>query len=106
LLNEAAFHGDETFPEKISTIDGFHAKAMWALLNRREYWRAATALLHADSVGGRYWRKRSDLPRVPPHVDQEDIQQLAADISQYFFRSEGRGRNCMVEPYRRIEAHW
>ncbi len=103
-VNEAAFHEDETFPEEISAIDGHHAKAMWAHLNRHEYWRGAAALLHADSVGGRYWRKRNDLPRTPPHVDGGDIQQLADGISNYFFKAEGRGRNCMVEPYRKVEA--
>jgi len=32
LRNEAAFYEDGAFPEEISTIDGYHAKAMWAFL--------------------------------------------------------------------------
>jgi hypothetical protein len=102
LRNEAAFYEDETFPEAISAIDGYHAKAMWAFLHRPEYWKGASALLHADTVAGRYWKKRNDLPSVPPHVDEEDIERLANAISHYFNTTEGRGRNCKVEPYRKV----
>jgi hypothetical protein len=94
LRNEAAFYEDETFPEEISTIDGLHAKAMWAFLHKPEYWKGASALLHADTVAGRSWKKRNDLPHVPPNVDEEDIQQLEKAISHYFNKTEGRGRNC------------
>ncbi len=102
LRNEAAFYEDETFPEAISTIDGLHAKTMWAFLHKPEYWKGASALLHADTVAGRSWKKRNDLPNVPPHVDEEDIQQLEKAISHYFNKTEGRGRNCKVEPYRKV----
>jgi len=37
-------------------------------------------------------------------VDEEDIDQLAKAISHYFNKSEGRGRNCKVEPYRKVET--
>ena len=104
LRNEADFYGDASFPEEISAIDGYHAKAMWAFLHKPAYWKGASAILHADNVSGRFWRKRSDLPSVPPHVDEEDIKQLAKSISHYFNKTEGRGRNCKVEPYRKVET--
>jgi len=104
LLNEAGFYQDESFAESISTIDGHHAKAMWAHLHKAEYWKGASALLHADTVAGRSWKKRNDLPKVPPHVDRDDINQLAKAISHFFHKTEGRGRNCKVEPYRKVET--
>ena len=104
LLNEAEFYGDTSFPEEISAIDGYHAKAMWAFLHKPAYWKGASAILHADNVSGRFWKKRNDLPGVPPHVDEEDIQELAQGISHYFNKAEGRGRNCKVEPYRKVET--
>ncbi len=104
LCNEALFDGDETFAEELSTIDGYHAKTMWAFLGKPTYWKGASALLHADNVSGRYWKKRNDLPHVPPHVDDEDILQLEKAISGYFNKREGRGRNCKVEPYRKVET--
>lgn len=104
LLNEAAFYEDESFPEAISAIDGYHAKAMWAFLHKPEYWKGASALLHADTIAGRFWKKHNDLPMVQPHVDEEDIHELEQAISRYFYKSEGRGRNCKVEPYRKMET--
>ena len=38
LLDEAIFHENGTFPEEISAIDGFHAKAMmsgWVVMVSR-----------------------------------------------------------------------
>lgn len=104
LLNEAIFHKDETFPEAISAVDGYHGKAMWAFLEKPEFWRGASALLHAGTVSSHFWKKRNDLPSVPPHVDDDDIQQLARAISRYFNKTEGRGRNCKVEPYRKVDT--
>jgi hypothetical protein len=46
--------------------------------------------LHADNVSVSYWKKRNDLPKSPPHVEDEDIAALATAIS-VLFRKEGRG---------------
>lgn len=101
LVDEAGFHQDDEFIEAIAAIDGFHAKAMWAFLEAPTYWRGATMFLHADNVSPSYWKKRNDLPSVPPQVGNKDINALAEAISKYFFKKEGRGKNCIVEPYRR-----
>lgn len=101
LIDEAGFHEDEDFVESIAAIDGFHAKVMWAFLEKPTYWRGATMFLHADNVSASYWKKRNDLPKVSPHVEEGDIKTLAMAISEYFYHKEGRGKNCKVEPYRR-----
>ncbi len=101
LIDEADFHQDEGFIESISEIDGFHAKVMWAFLEKKNYWKGATMFLHADNVSSSYWKKRNDLPSVPPHVEDDDIKALAKAISDYFHTTQGRDRNCKVEPYRR-----
>lgn len=106
LIDEASFHGDDGFIKAISEIDGFHAKVMWAFLEKRSYWQGATMFLHADNVGGSFWKKRNDLPKVPPHVEDNDIKQLEKAISDFFHKSEGRGRNCKVEPYRRYNNEY
>jgi hypothetical protein len=104
LCNEAMFRDDEAFLETISAIDGYHAKSMWAFLHKPEFWRGASALVHAGTVSAHYWKKRNDLPNVPPRVADNDIKQLAKAISGYFYKTEGRGRNCKVEPYRKIDT--
>lgn len=101
LVDEAAFHNDDDFIKTISAIDGFHAKVMWAFLEKRSYWQGATMFLHADNVSGSFWKKRNDFPKVSPHFEDNDIKQLEKAISDFFHKSEGRGRNCKVEPYRR-----
>lgn len=101
LIDEASFHNDETFVEAIAAIEGFHAKAMWAYLEKYSYWHGANRFLHADNVSPSFWKKRSDLPKTPPHVEDDDINALAGAISDFFYLKEGRGKNCKVEPYRR-----
>jgi hypothetical protein len=106
LVDEAGFHQDESFVAEIAAIEGFHAKAMWAFLNKPKYWRGAAMFLHADNVSPSYWKKRNDLPSLPPQVDDDDIEALAKSISRYFFHKEGRGKNCIVEPYRRNQKEY
>ena len=105
LVDEANFHDDESFVHELAAIDGFHAKVMWAFLEKPTYWRGATMFLHADNVSASYWKKRNDLPALSPHVDEADIAALEAAISELFIR-EGRGKNCKVEPYRRYEREY
>ncbi|MGZ4068376.1 MAG: hypothetical protein ACXVPE_16775 [Bacteroidia bacterium] len=101
LIDEAVFHEDDAFVESIAAIDGLHAKVMWAFLEKRRFWQGATLFLHADNVSSSYWKKRNDFPLVPPDVEGGAIQALANSISAFFHKTEGRGRNCTVEPYRR-----
>jgi hypothetical protein len=106
LVDEAVFHGDDAFIDEIAAIDGFHAKAMWAFLHKPIYWRGAAMFLHADNVSPSYWKKRNDLPKLPPQVANDDIHALEKAISAYFFHKEGRGKNCTVEPYRRNQKEY
>jgi hypothetical protein len=103
LIDESdyPFHEEDTFVESISVIDGFHAKVMWAFLEKHHLWQGAREFLHADNVSGSNWKKRNDFPRVPPDVEENAIKALADSIRAYFHKTEGRGRNCKVEPYRR-----
>ncbi|GAW87343.1 conserved hypothetical protein [Bathymodiolus platifrons methanotrophic gill symbiont] len=101
LIDEAHFYNDETFVEHVAEFEGFHAKVMWAFLEKHTYWVGATMFLHADNVSSSYWKRRNDLPNVPPNVDESAIKALADEISAFFHKNEGRGRNCQVEPYRR-----
>ncbi len=78
---------------------------MWAFLEKSAYWRGATMFLHADNVSASYWKKRNDLPKLQPHVDEADTEALAAAIRELFIR-EGRGKNCKVEPYRRHQREY
>lgn len=106
LTDEANFHGDENFPEAIAKIDGFHGKIMWAFLEHPKFWAGATLFLHSDNISDSLWKKRNDLPQLPPNVEPEHTDRLEQAISNYFYKKEGRGRNCKVEVFRRYEKEY
>ena len=107
LTDEANFHQDQAFPRG-------HCK------NRRVSWeshvglsgtsqvlgRCATLFLHSDNISDSLWKKRNDLPHLTPHVETEYTEQLEQAISKYFYKKEGRGRNCKVEVFRRHEKEY
>ena len=59
---------------------------------------------HADTLS--WWRKRKGIPQVEASVHEDGRRELASRIGQYFHRTEGRGKNCVVEAYRRGELDY
>jgi hypothetical protein len=106
LTDEANFHKDNAFTESVAKIDGFHGKVMWAFLEHPKYWAGATKFLHSDNISDYLWKKRNDLPHITPHVGPEHTERLEQAISNYFYKKEGRGRNCKVEVFRRHDKEY
>jgi hypothetical protein len=50
LVDESAYFNDEAFVAEIAAIEGFHAKALWAFIEKANYWHCAAMFLHADNV--------------------------------------------------------
>ncbi len=106
LIDEAAFHEDTGFAQEIAKIEGLQAKAFWAFMERQNYWPGASKFLHADNVSASMWRKRKDLPKAPPAVEDKAIAAFEKAISAFFYQNEGRGRNCKAEVYRRYQQEY
>lgn len=110
IRDEASFHLKESpeqfteFVEKLSALDGHYERAMVAFLDHSKLWQGATLFYHADSLS--YWRKRKGLPSLPASVHDDGRSELANRIRDYFHRTEGRGRNCIVEAYRRKDLDY
>jgi len=110
ILDEARWQLRETpaqltpLVEKLSALPNHFERAMVTFLDHKDFWKGATRFYHADTLS--YWRKRKNLPQVPAAVDDASIQQLADLIRNYFHHTEGRGKNCVVEPYRRGELDY
>jgi hypothetical protein len=85
--------------EKLSAQPSHSARAMVTFLDHPEYWPGATLFHHADTLS--YWRKRKGFPQQPASVHEDGRKELAGCISSYFHCTEGRGKNCVVEAYRR-----
>lgn len=87
------------FMEKLSALESHAERAMVTFLDHNESWHGATMFYHADNLT--YWRKRKGFPGQPAFVHEDGRQDLANRIRDYFHRTEGRGKNCVVEAYRR-----
>ncbi len=102
LIDEATdFHKNAEFPKAINQQYSFHGKVMWTFLEYPNYWAGATSNLYAENIPDASWKKRNDLPHLPPHVEPEDTDRLADALSHYFRKKEGRGRHCRVDVYRK-----
>jgi len=110
IIDEASWHLRETpdalksFIEMLSALSNHYERAMITFLDYNNFWRGATRFFHADMLP--YWRKRKNLSHQPAAVDETSIQQLAELIRNYFHHTEGRGKNCVVEPFRRNELDY
>lgn len=100
IIDEADWHG-ENVAEILSEQGGFHQKAFWIFLERPQYWPAASAFCHADSITSSQWNECRTVNRAPVKVDDASIRDLEKVLSNHFFNKEARGKNCTVEPYRR-----
>ena len=105
IIDEAAWHlatdpqARTVFIEKLAALSNHFERAMVTFLDHIAFWKGATRFYHADTLP--YWRKRKNLPHQPAAVDEASLQELAGLIRNYFHHTEGRGKNCVVEPFRR-----
>jgi hypothetical protein len=110
IIDEAGWqlreHQDDlaSIIEKLSALPNHYERAMITFLDHYEFWRGATRFYHANTLP--YWRKRKNMSNRPAAVDDASLQQLAGLIRNYFHRVEGRGKNCVVEPFRRGELDY
>ena len=92
------------FVETLSALPNHYERAMITFLDHNDFWKGATRFYHADTLP--YWRKRKNLSHQLAAVDEASLLQLASLIRSYFHRTEGRGNNCVVEPFRRGELDY
>lgn len=92
------------FINNLSSLPNHFHRAMVAYLDYPQFWKGATRFYHADTLS--YWRKRKNLGHNPASVDKISTDLLAQLIGDYFHNTEGRGRNCEVESYRRGERDY
>lgn len=92
------------FVEKLAGLANHYERAIVTFLDHAKFWKGATLFYHADTLP--YWRKRKNLPHQPIALDMASRAELADLIRKYFHFTEGRGKNCMVELFRRGERDY
>jgi len=110
IIDEAEWQMQETpedlnvLIEKLSALSNHYERAMITFLDYNSFWKGATRFYHADTLP--YWRKRKNMSHNKAEVDEASLRQLAASLRDYFHHTEGRGDNCVVEPFRRGELDY
>ena len=110
ILDEAEWRlvadpqGHTEFVDKLAALANHCERAMITFLDHASFWKGATLFYHADTLP--YWRKRKNLPHQPAAVHEDGRRELATQIRNYFHHTEGRGKNCVVEAFRRGELDY
>lgn len=87
------------FLASMAALPSHYERAMVTFLDHAACWKGATRFHHSDSLS--YWRKRKNIPKNPAAVDEASLSRLSQAIQRYFQHTEGRGKNCVVEPFKR-----
>ena len=77
-------------------------KALWFYLNLPDVFDKAALFARADALSsGRYFIRRSNLPKLKLDVTPEMTQALECALHAYYWPNEMRGRHCHVSHYTR-----
>lgn len=105
IRDELGYHLDGDEEKLTATIQtlgemaNHYERAFTVFLDHHQCWQGATRFLRADSLG--YWTKRKGFPGGGATTDKASLGRLSDALSEYYQRTQGRGRNCHVEAYRR-----
>lgn len=98
-----ARHSDraEDFSAQRSKAD----KAMWSYLYAPEVFNDAAMFARADALtGGRLWNRRNGLPKRQLEDPGSLCSPLGEALSSVYAPAQLRGKQCMVEHYRRADG--
>jgi len=96
ILEEGTSSGED-FVSAFEPMESRFDRCLWTYLHHPRIWNTAVRFAEADGLAtGRYWVKRSDVPKEVPKTDEAGRQALATAMSA-FYRDQGRGHNCTVD---------
>jgi hypothetical protein len=104
IIEEGRFHSLDLAAE-LEPMAGHHHKAMWTFLRHDKVFYVASLINYVDSLSGRFWQRRADLPHKTPRVTPDAMREFALALSKYYQETEGRGHRCTVEPYLRANRY-
>lgn len=101
ILDEAEYHRLD-LTDDLEGLRGLHDKALWTFLEHHDIAEVAHRFCEAERLPPSYWvRRREGVLGTEPRDDAVASLELAEALGSYFRLKEGRGRECLVEVYRR-----
>ena len=96
-LGDAAktLHDDSSWNEMFHSTRNLYTKSLSAWLDYRDIFECAVQFFGIDSRT--WWRKRIDLPKITPELDEDAIENLENEIEILLKTTQGRGYVCTVE---------
>jgi hypothetical protein len=101
ILDEAGYHHLD-LTDAFESMPGPFDKALWTFLEHRSVAEVAYRFCEAERFPASYWvRRREGLLGAKPNDDPDSLAKLGDALASYFRLKEGRGRECLVDVYRR-----
>jgi len=101
ILDEASYHHVDV-TDAFESMPGFFDKALWTFLEHQGVAEVAYRFCEAERFPASYWvRRREGLLGTQPRDDADALTKLGEALASYFRLKEGRGRECLVDVYRR-----
>lgn len=76
-----------------------YERAFRFFLEHPAIFEEARALAHWENLPRRSTERRNGMPKVAPAINEQTLAQFAADLSQYYQQTQGRGEHCKVEHF-------
>lgn len=96
ILSEAYYRGVD-ITEKLDKINGFTNKALCVFLNYPDIFEEAAVWNEVKNKSG--WREITGLSSGNFKYDEDTNRKLELAFSDFYFKTEARGRKCQVETY-------
>jgi hypothetical protein len=100
IILEIANLNGENLASQFAKLKGFYDHAFWTFLEYPQYWADILIFNHADSMRQSYWNKYKNFP-LDIKIKDECIKILEQRLGEYFHSTQGRGKNCKVDRYKR-----
>jgi hypothetical protein len=101
ILDEADYHHLD-LTDAFESMPGFFDKALWTFLEHQGVAEVANRFCEAERFPASYWiRRREGVLGAEPRDDADALAKLGEALAAYFRLKEGRGRECLVDVYRR-----
>lgn len=106
LIDEAEFW-QINLTDKFLELESHLEAAFWALIHYPNIFEVSASFQHADSLPGRSWRKRFDIPCDSVGTDAVSKRRLEEGVSAYYVQNEARGQLCKIDHYLRgNQLYW